>query len=75
MNIVYKVAALIIFVIIAIRNAKGYPVDCTYDVVGWLMIVCGEICELKKEIVRNERINKSYYNRDRRSDKQSSEEY
>ena len=75
MNIVYKVAALIIFVIIAIRNAKGYPVDGTYDVVGWLMIVCSEICELKKEIVRNERINKSYYNRNRRSDKQSSEEY
>lgn len=69
MNIVYKVAALIIFVIIAIRNAKRYPVDSTYDVVGWLMIVCSEICELKKEIIKNERINKSYYNRDRRSDK------
>ena len=72
MNILYKVAALIIFVIAAIRNAKGYPVDGTYNVIGWLMMVCGEICELKKEIIKNERINKSYCDRNHRSDQSRS---
>ena len=74
MNFFYRVGAICMFAVYLIGTIGGLSLNPAFLVVGWLMLILAEICDLK-EIIKNERINKSYYNRDCRSDKQSSKEY
>ena len=63
MSWIYRIGAFIIFVLSLTRETA----DTNYLVVGWLIFILAEICDLK-EIIKNDRNTKLNCYRNRGSD-------
>ena len=62
----YRIGAFSIFVLSIIGETAGYSINTNYLIIGWLMLILAEICDLK-EIIKNDRGTKHDCDRDRGS--------
>lgn len=67
MNCFYRVGAICMFAIYLIGTIGGLSLNPAFLVVGWLMLILAEICDLK-EIIKNDRNTKLNCDRNRGSD-------
>lgn len=48
MSWIYRIGATIIFVLSIIGKIAGYSINTNYLIIGWLMLILAEICDLKE---------------------------